>query len=308
MPHRLSRSATRQGGAHHSLGWSALLFFACSVFPNQATLPGGQGGNESGGSGSGTGGVTPGSGGTGLVGGAGGADGGDRGAGGSSGSGGSGGWGGSGGSGGAAEAGSAGDNGTVHEGGQGGAPGCSTPLVLALPASADAYITNMGNDDRTNFGDGMRLLISGVATAEARALVNFDLSSLPNQKISRAALRVVLAAPLEGERSLSIFRLGRAWTEDKVTWVRASTAPTVNWAAAGGDIAITASDALSIADAPAGTAIEFDVAPDLQAFSAGGDNFGFLLAVTAAQGVLELSSKESLFPEERPELLLELCP
>jgi hypothetical protein len=54
--------------------------------------------------------------------------------------------------------------------------------------------------------------------------------------------------------------------------------------------------------------LQFDVDADLQAFSSSGESNGFLLMVADGQGVLELSSSESLFADDRPQLVLELCP
>jgi hypothetical protein len=181
-------------------------------------------------------------------------------------------------------------------------------VVQNLPASVDAYITNAGSDNRTNFGDAERLLVSGIAKAEAHALVNFDLMPLKGQKVVHAKLRLVLSAPLLGERTLSLYRVGRPWLEDKVTWVRASTGPAVSWTVEGGDVALVPSAVRTLADAQAGTVLEFNVDADLQAFSSSGESNGFLLMVAEGQAALELASSESLFADDRPQLLVELCP
>jgi hypothetical protein len=306
MAYRPSRAAQRRGSTRHKLAWAALLCIACSVFPDEATLPDGSGGTSGGGSNNATGGAA-----TSGTGGRGSASGGRANGGRSTTGGSAGGTPEVAGSAGAPETGGAGASGgdtSPGGSGQGGTPSCPPPAVQNLPASVDAYITNAGNDARTNFGDVEQLLVSGVAMAEARALVNFDLAALKGQKVVHAQLRMVLSAPLLGERTLELYRVGRPWLEDKVTWLRASTSPAVNWTVEGGDIALVPSATRTLADAPAGTVLQFDVDADLQAFSSSGESNGFLLMVADGQGVLELSSSESLFADDRPQLVLELCP
>lgn len=306
------RSATRRNFCHYGWALAAVLGGACSVFPDEAVLPvGAQSGTD------GVGGDT-GSGGAGVAGGSG-----FPGSGGAQGGGGSGGradTGGAGGSvptggldgagmnGGGGESAGAGGVGPSDTGGQGGGASCATPTVLTFDATADTYLDEVKNQQKSNFGSETKLLLDGVADARRRSLVNFDLSTLPEgQTIVRATLRLVLVAPVSGERNLSVYRVGRAWQESEASWVRASTGPPVSWSAPGGDIALLPADSLSLRDAALGAQVDFDMGADLAAM-ASLPSYGWLLDVAPAEDVVELASRQSLFAEQRPKLLVELCP
>lgn len=324
-----------------------MIGFACSVFPEHAELPenvgGRSGGESSGGVGGDSGGSQPSggsrssggesAGGAGAAGANAGTTGGvASGAAGSAGSAGAGGLeGGDGGGGDAGRAGGAphagagaggigevtgtggigetgGVGGAGTSGGQGGR--CSTPTTVVVPAAADTYLNEAKNQQQKNFGSETRLLVSGEVDARARAIVNFELSSLTGAStLESAQLRLVLAAPAAGQHTVSLYRVGREWQEDKATWVRASTSPIVSWTLPGGDTALVASASQPLADAAAGAIVTFDVTADLTALVASGQpGYGWLLDEAMADAALELSSRESLFVEERPQLVLELCP
>jgi hypothetical protein len=182
---------------------------------------------------------------------------------------------------------------------------------LTLVASADTHLSEQKNEQRTAFGDAARLLVSGVTDARAHSLVNFALSSIPSgQRIQNATLRLVLASAAAGERTLAVSRVGRAWEESKATWVRATTMPVADWTMPGGDAALVPSDTKTLTDEAKGAVIEFALTADLQALASTSTKpgNGWLLTVAPEQQVTEFSSRESLFEDERPELLLELCP
>jgi hypothetical protein len=122
-----------------------------------------------------------------------------------------------------------------------------------------------------------------------------------------ASLRVVVASAPSGEHTLSAYRLGRPWQEDKVTWLKSE--PASSWTLPGGDAALVAS-AQQIANDPApGQPLEFDLGADLQAlFDSGEPSHGWLITAGPAEPALQLAARESAFADERPELRLELCP
>lgn len=198
---------------------------------------------------------------------------------------------------------------TLTTGGQGGG-GCSTPITVALPATADTYLYEAKNQQQRNFGSEARLLVSGEVEARARAIVDFDLSSLSDaNSVESAQLHLVLAAPAAGQRSLQLYRVGRAWQEDKATWLRAATSPATPWTLPGGDTALVASASQLLTSAAAGAAITFDVTADVKALITSGQlGYGWLVDAASADPPLEVSSRESLFAEERPELVVQRCP
>jgi hypothetical protein len=198
---------------------------------------------------------------------------------------------------------------TVLSAGQGGSADCATPTLLTFAATADAYLSEAKNEQKKNFGSATPLLVSGVVGARARSLFNFDLSELPSgERIVHARLRLVLADAVAGERTLSIYQVGRAWQENNATWQRSEGMPPTGWTSPGGDTALVTSDTRTVADASAGTAVDFEVASDLAALVAAGDpGYGWLVDTASGQNMVTLASRESLFVGERPELVLELC-
>jgi hypothetical protein len=199
---------------------------------------------------------------------------------------------------------SGGAGGNVASGGKGGSASC-TPTILTFDATADTYLNEAASEQKSNFGSEAKLLVSGVVDARMHSLVSFDLSMLPSgREVVRATLRLVLVAPVTGARALSVYPIGRAWQEDKATWVRAKTGPAINWTVAGGDTALLPSDTRALSNAALKAQVDFDVRADVTP----NPNYGWLLDLAPAEDTVQLASRESLFAEERPKLIVEVCP
>lgn len=321
MFHRRPHSAARRSLVGYEWAFASTLAVACSVFPDHAVLPAGAGGSATGGAGAGgngVGGNAPGGAGAGGSAAGLGATGGDGAFGGGSGSPSTGGA-----EGGSAEAGSAGQGdtggvgGSPEAGGSGGAgassggrggAGCATPTVLSFAASGDTYLNQAKNQQSKNHGSETSLLVSGITDARERALVNFDLSTLPTGRaIMRAKLRFVLGNAVAGARTLSVYRVGRAWQEGKANWTRAMTGPAVSWSSPGGDTALLPSDTATLSDDALGAHLDFDVRTDIEALVPA-SYYGWLVDAATSDDVVQLASRETLFAEDRPSLMVELCP
>lgn len=106
-------------------------------------------------------------------------------------------------------------------------------LVLQ-PSSIDAQI--ISNQPTTNDGANVNFNIgeSNDSTRIYRALIKFDLSSLPqNATISSATLSLYLNGDWASQnRTCRVYRTKRAWIESEVTWNSYSTGH--NWSSPGG--------------------------------------------------------------------------
>jgi hypothetical protein len=309
-----------------------LLPLACSVFPDRAVLPdaGGNAGNSAGGA---TNGGTPAAGGA-LSGGTAGranafggsagrgndagasAGGGNESGGGEFGGTDAGGAGGTdiGSAGASTTGGAAGGSGVMGGSGGGGATtggssGGTTTCTLKLEASADSYLSEVTNEQRSTFGSELRLRVGGVASAALHAVVAFDLSALPvTADVRSAVLRFALSAGVDEARTLSVYALAQTFSEGRVSWER--FAQSAKWETPGGDTAVSPSQVLAVGPSlQAGAAVDFDVTNDVAAIAHGvRPGYGWLLAAGPGDLPIEFTSRESAFPEERPVLVITLCP
>jgi hypothetical protein len=186
---------------------------------------------------------------------------------------------------------------------------CAPPHVLVLPATADTYLSGLSSEQTNNFGDNSQLLVSGITDARARALVNFDLSSIgTGEAIVHATLRLVLADNVAAAHSLSAYRVITSWAENRANWIRGE--PSSKWTTPGGDTAAAASGTATLpAGAGAGTQVDFDVKADLEAMIAGtAPSSGWLVDTAPSEPTVSFISRDALVADQRPVLLVEVYP
>ena len=91
-----------------------------------------------------------------------------------------------------------------------------TTQTVDFTATKDAYIRGKSGGDQTkNFGDCKDLKVKGKATDLKRALIQFDISSIPsNTYIESAELR--LNSKDDKDMTVSVFQIGSTdeWDED----------------------------------------------------------------------------------------------
>lgn len=95
--------------------------------------------------------------------------------------------------------------------------------VQGYAGVADTYIEI--NNSNTNFGVQPNLTLSTRGYDQDRALVKFDVASLPaNANILAASLDVYVASQGSGTICFAAYDLNKAWSETEATWNRASAA------------------------------------------------------------------------------------
>ena len=165
--------------------------------------------------------------------------------------------------------------------------GCGPPITVA--ASADAWLEQ--NSPSSNRGaDSILKVKSQGATDNFRAVVRFELPTLPDGcAVESATLRLFAASSVSG-RSLEAHRLSTRWTESGVKWA--------NQPATTGPAAVTAS----------GTGYrEWNVSDQLRAMLDLGVNHGFLIRDAAEGGTgAEQSFHARDKGESPPQLIIRL--
>jgi len=277
---------------------------ACSVFPDRAVLPGGEGGA---GADAGASGATMGGAQSGFAGAL------------PSGSAGLGGEAGAPSLGGSTAGGAVGGDGAGGDaaGGSGGAAGetgieppCDDATELRLPAVADAWLSGEAGQTSANFGDAPTLAVASTEGSEARAVVAFDLLEVPaGANVGRASLELGLRTSIGETRTLGAYAVTREWRETKASWVDAT--PSTDWSRPGGDSATVPSDTrLLVLGTAAGVRVAWDVSEDVRLdVAAGAPGFGWLVRDAGAPGArIEFASSEAADLAARPELVILLCP
>jgi len=104
--------------------------------------------------------------------------------------------------------------------------GGGTPVDLAIqPSIADTYIQQ--DSSSTNYGTASTLYVTSLrqqgTQRNRRALLNFDLSSIPaGSTINTAQLELYCTAAASDTRTLNVHYLSTAWTETGATWTNMS--------------------------------------------------------------------------------------
>src|SRR3984885_11009205 len=133
----------------------------------------------------------------------------------------------------------------------------------ATLSQANATTNNVGNT----------LTVSGVGGANDNAIVEFDLSRIPNVGIKAATLTLHVITPPSGTVTYDAFNVTNFWQSNAVTWN--TRVATTAWAAAGGDIAATATDTETVRHNS--TSVSFDITADVQNWYNGTPNYGTLI-------------------------------
>jgi hypothetical protein len=113
--------------------------------------------------------------------------------------------------------------------------------TYSASASGDSWLN--GSLTTTNYGSTttMRVDFTSTAPGNGRAVVKFDLSSIPSGATVTGVtlhLTVTGASSKGSTRSVGVYSLTRDWVESQVTWTRAQTG--TNWTTLGGDYTATA--------------------------------------------------------------------
>jgi hypothetical protein len=207
----------------------------------------------------------------------------------------------------APEGGAAGTSSTGGDPSTGGSGGSQNECVTTtLAANRDSYL--LESDSKANFGGANRLLLSGVLTARANAVVGFDFTRLPAGRVTSAMLSFVLGSRSgSASPTLSVYALNQSFDENRVTWLNARNGQ--KWLVAGGDIALLPTSSLPLGAATVGAKLAFDITNDVVAILAGTlpDN-GWLVTTGSSDCTLELGSRELLDLNQQPLLDVETCP
>jgi outer membrane protein assembly factor BamB len=187
--------------------------------------------------------------------------------------------------------------------------------VSTVPAdpqtrAADSWIDQANpNPVSPNGGSATLQVQSQNANRNQRALVQFDLSSLPNSAIKLATLTLFMSTAPTATRNYQTRRITSLWREANATWNNrlAGTA----WAAAGGDVngAATSTTATGITS---GVFLNWDLSADVEQYfgsTTPSSNFGTVIRdateSSATQRTGIFSSKEDPTEAHRPALTVE---
>jgi hypothetical protein len=193
-------------------------------------------------------------------------------------------------------------------------------LLLAVPLIARETIVlqKSATDTQARGGDatlnqaspnsnnvGPTLTVESLASANQRAIVEFDLSRIPNVGIKQAllTLHVTTPPPLSaGTLTYGAYDVATFWQPSSVTWD--SRVETTAWGIPGGDIGGTATNTTTVTHSS--TTAQFDITSDVQGWYNGNPNYGTIVKdqtendATAASTVF--GSKEAFAATNAPEL------
>jgi hypothetical protein len=96
---------------------------------------------------------------------------------------------------------------------------CTSPGEQVVSASRDSYVDSLSAN--SNFGSATQLLVRPaqvLVLSQRRALVGFNLPSIPSRcTLTAATLRLYATSP-GGGRTINVLRLNGSWTEAGVAW------------------------------------------------------------------------------------------
>lgn len=146
--------------------------------------------------------------------------------------------------------------------------------TAAQTRAADATITQ--NTPAINSGGNPSLSVtSRNANRNQRAIVEFDLSTLPNIGVKQATLVMHVTTPPAGNRSYGAYPLATFFRESDVTWNGRVANLTWNAAGGGGDIPGAATGIAAVTTVS--TTAQFNITADLQNWYNGTPNYGTLI-------------------------------
>src|SRR5579862_12282 len=152
---------------------------------------------------------------------------------------------------------------------------------------------------------GPTLTVESFASANQRAIVEFDLSRIPNVGIKQASLTLHVITPPSvsaGTLTYGAYDVATFWQPSSVTWDTrvASTA----WGIPGGDIGGTPTNTTTVNNSS--TTAQIDITPDVQGWYNGGPNYGTIVKDQtendASAATTVFGSKEATVATNAPEL------
>ena len=120
---------------------------------------------------------------------------------------------------------------------------------------------------------GPTLTVASATNAAEHALVEFDLSRIPNVGIKAATLTLHVITPPAGTVTYQAFDVTNFWQPNVVSWD--TRVATTAWTTAGGDIAGTATDTETVRHNS--TSVGFNITADVQNWYNGSTNYGTLI-------------------------------
>jgi hypothetical protein len=193
-------------------------------------------------------------------------------------------------------------------------------LLLAVPLIARETIVlqKSATDTQARGGDatlnqaspnsnnvGPTLTVESLASANQRAIVEFDLSRIPNVGIKQALLTLHVTTPppvSAGTLTYGAYDVETFWQPSSVTWD--SRVETTAWGIPGGDIGGTATNTTTVNNSS--TIAQIDITSDVEGWYNGNPNYGTIVKdqtendTTAASTVF--GSKEAFAATNAPEL------
>jgi hypothetical protein len=169
-------------------------------------------------------------------------------------------------------------------------------LLLAAPVIARETIVlqKSGTDSQARGADatliqatpnsnsvGNTLTVASATGANERAIIEFDLSRIPNVGIKQALLTLHVTTPppvSAGTLTYQAYDVTNFWQSDVVSWN--TRVVTTAWTAAGGDIAGTATATATVTNAS--TTAQFNITTDVQNWYNGSTNYGTIIKDSAA--------------------------
>jgi PQQ-like domain len=167
-------------------------------------------------------------------------------------------------------------------------------LILARPAAATERVTiqisavnlqlraadtflDQAAPNTVNGAQQTFAVRSLTGNSNRRAIVMFDLSSLPNVGIKSAILTLHVQTPPSATRTYEAHNVTSFFTETNATWN--TRAPGIPWGAAGGDFTAAATSTNTVTNAS--TTLTFDITADVQTWYNGSPNYGTLIKDSA---------------------------
>jgi hypothetical protein len=147
---------------------------------------------------------------------------------------------------------------------------------------------------------GPTLTVASATNAAEHALVEFDLSRIPNVGIKAATLTLHVITPPAGTVTYQAFDVTNFWQPNVVSWD--TRVATTAWTTAGGDIAGTATDTETLRHNS--TSVGFNITADVQNWYNGSTNYGTLITDenTNDGRTTVFGSKEATTSTNAPEL------
>jgi hypothetical protein len=125
---------------------------------------------------------------------------------------------------------------------------------------------------------GNTLTVASATGASEHAIVEFDLSRIPNVGIKQAMLTLHVTSPPGGSVTYGAYDISNFWQSNAATWT--TRVATTAWATAGGDAAGTATGTAALT--AASTTAKFNITADVQGWYNGNPNYGTLIKDQAA--------------------------